>query len=173
MGENLVAFRTTSGKVGLLAHACPHRGASLFFGHNEAEGIRCVYHGWKFDAAGRCVEMPSEPSESNFKDKMCARAYSCQEPPPLSALEPNLLLDGQAEVWTALRECNWVQAMEGDIDAAHLALLHMGSVSPDDLLPEPFDYYTVNDRTPQYKVVDTEWGTKLKHLSAVPRFERN
>ena len=64
LGENLVAFRTTSGKVGLLAHACPHRGASLFYGRNEAEGIRCVYHGWKFDVAGRCVDMPSEPAES-------------------------------------------------------------------------------------------------------------
>src|ERR671923_3093695 len=52
LGENLIAFRTTSGKVGLVAHACPHRGASLFFGRNEAEGIRCVYHGWKFNVAG-------------------------------------------------------------------------------------------------------------------------
>ena len=173
LGENLIAFRTTSGQVGLLAHACPHRGASLFYGRNEAEGIRCVYHGWKFDVAGRCVDMPTEPSESNFKDKVCARAYPCrerhgivfaymgvrQEPPPLPDLEPNMLPDGQAEVWTALRQCNWVQAMEGDIDTAHLALLHMGSVSPDDLLPGTFDYYTVNDRTPHYQVVDTEWGT--------------
>ena len=130
LGENLVAFRTTSSKVGLLAHACPHRGASLFYGRNEAEGLRCVYHGWKFDVAGRCVDMPSEPAESNLKDKVCARAYPCrerhgivfaymgprQEPPPLPDLEPNMLSDGQAEIWTALRECNWVQAMEGDVE---------------------------------------------------------
>ena len=173
LGENLVAFRTTSGKVGLLAHACSHRGASLFYGRTEAEGIRCVYHGWKFDVAGRCVEMPTEPSESNFKDKVSARAYPCrerngivfaymgprQEPPPLPDLEPNMLPDGQAEVWTALRECNWVQAMEGDIDTAHLALLHMGGISPDDVVPGTFDYYTVYDRAPKYQVVDTEWGT--------------
>jgi nitrite reductase/ring-hydroxylating ferredoxin subunit len=66
LGENLVAFRVTSGAVGLIQNHCPHRGASLFFGRNEAEGIRCVYHGWKFDRGGRCVDMPSEPAESDF-----------------------------------------------------------------------------------------------------------
>src|SRR5437867_1644521 len=60
LGEDLVAFRDSTGQVGLLAHSCPHRGASLFFGRNEEEGLRCVYHGWKFDVAGRCVDMPSE-----------------------------------------------------------------------------------------------------------------
>jgi len=173
LGENLIAFRTSSGKVGLLAHACPHRGASLFYGRNEGEGIRCVYHGWKFDVNGQCVEMPTEPADSTFKHKVCARAYPCTErngiiwtymgprqvPPPLPDLEPNLLPAQQTEVWTALRACNWVQALEGDIDTAHLGLLHLGSVSPDDVVPGTFDYYTVYDRTPQYKVVDTDYGT--------------
>jgi phthalate 4,5-dioxygenase len=173
LGENLVAFRATSGKVGLLAHACPHRGASLFFGRNEGDGLRCVYHGWKFGVAGQCLDMPSEPPATNSKDKVRARAYPClerngvifaymgprEEPPPLPDLEPNLLSDGQAEIWTALRECNWVQAMEGDIDTSHLGLLHLGGVSPDDVRPGTFDYYTVNDRAPKYSVVDTEWGT--------------
>ena len=65
--EELVAFRDTNGKVGLLDNNCPHRRASLFFGRNEEQGLRCVYHGWKFDANGSCVDMPSEPAESNFK----------------------------------------------------------------------------------------------------------
>ncbi|HEY7467165.1 MAG TPA: Rieske 2Fe-2S domain-containing protein, partial [Dehalococcoidia bacterium] len=65
LGENLIAFRMTSGKIGMVADACPHRGASLFFGRNEEEGLRCVYHGWKFDRAGACVDMPNEPPESN------------------------------------------------------------------------------------------------------------
>src|ERR1051325_2966435 len=60
MGENLIAFRVTSGEVGIIQNACPHRGASLFFGRNEEEGLRCVYHGWKFDVHGTCVDMPSE-----------------------------------------------------------------------------------------------------------------
>jgi phenylpropionate dioxygenase-like ring-hydroxylating dioxygenase large terminal subunit len=70
LGEELVAFRDTNGSVGLLAANCPHRGASLFFGRNEACGLRCVYHGWKFDVSGQCVDMPNEPPESTFKDRV-------------------------------------------------------------------------------------------------------
>src|SRR4051794_32749957 len=77
--ENLIAFRATSGAVGFVANACPHRGASLFFGRNEEEGLRCVYHGWKFDVTGQCVDMPSEPAESNFRNKVKAVAYPASE----------------------------------------------------------------------------------------------
>ncbi len=63
LGEDLVAFRDTEGKAGLFVQACPHRGASMFFGRNEEAGLRCVYHGWKFDVTGACVDMPSEPAE--------------------------------------------------------------------------------------------------------------
>src|SRR6266508_2878259 len=76
LGEDLIGYRTTSGAVGLMQNSCPHRGASMFFGRNEEEGLRCVYHGWKFDVSGACVDMPSEPAESNFKNKVCTRA-SC------------------------------------------------------------------------------------------------
>src|SRR5919205_1520854 len=79
LGEDLVAFRDSNGQVGLLAANCPHRGASLFFGRNEECGLRCVYHGWKFDVTGQCVDMPSEPAESNFKDKIHHTAYRCAE----------------------------------------------------------------------------------------------
>ena len=79
LGEDLVAFRDTNGDVGLFAQACPHRGASLFFGRNEEAGLRCVYHGWKFDTTGACVDMPSEPAESNFKTKVRVNAYPTHE----------------------------------------------------------------------------------------------
>src|SRR5258705_3212720 len=78
LGEDLVAFRDTRGQVGLFAANCPHRGAALFFGRNEECGLRCVYHGWKFDVTGRCVDMPNKPAESTFKDKALARAYPCR-----------------------------------------------------------------------------------------------
>src|SRR3954469_7357126 len=108
LGENLVAFRDTSGAVGLGAENCPHRGASLFFGRNEEEGLRCVYHGWKFNASGTCVDMPNEPPESNFKHKGKVTAYPCTErnglvwtymgprqtPPPLPDMEGNMLPEG-------------------------------------------------------------------------------
>ena len=70
LGEELVAFRDSQGRVGLLEEFCPHRRASLFLGRNEENGLRCVYHGWKFDVQGRCVDMPNEPAASNFKDKV-------------------------------------------------------------------------------------------------------
>src|SRR5579884_1204662 len=79
LGEDLIAFRDTNGKVGFLGNNCPHRGASLFFGRNEEAGLRCVYHGWKFDVSGQCVDMPNEPAESNFKNKVKAVAYPCVE----------------------------------------------------------------------------------------------
>ena len=79
LGENLIAFRDTSGRAGVFQNACPHRGASLFFGRNEEDGLRCVYHGWKFDVTGACVDMPSEPAESNFKNKVRVGAYPTRE----------------------------------------------------------------------------------------------
>src|SRR5688572_27089576 len=79
LGEDLVAFRDSEGKVGLIGANCPHRGAGLFFGRNEEAGLRCVYHGWKFDVTGACMDMPSEPAESNFKHKVRATAYPCVE----------------------------------------------------------------------------------------------
>src|SRR5215211_5241267 len=139
--ENLIAFRSTSGKVGLVQNACPHRGASLFFGRNEEEGLRCVYHGWKFDVEGNCVDMPSEPAESNFKSKVRATAYPCVErngiiwaymgprevPPPLPELPPNL--DPNCRVTRRLEECNYMQALEGDIDTVHAGFLHFGHLA--------------------------------------------
>src|SRR3982075_2693229 len=103
LGEDLVAFRDSNGKVGFIAQHCPHRGASLFFGRNEESGVRCVYHGWKFDVDGNCVDMPNEPAESDFRTKVKAVAYPTQErgglvwaylgprstPPPLPDLEGN------------------------------------------------------------------------------------
>ena len=79
LGEDLVAFRDTSGRVGILDRYCPHRGSSLYWGRNEAAGLRCVYHGWKFDVAGSCVDMPNEPAESRFKEKISTLAYPAEE----------------------------------------------------------------------------------------------
>src|SRR5438874_10039029 len=172
LGEQLIGFRDSNGKVGLIHNHCPHRGASLFFGRNEEAGIRCVYHGWKFDTEGHCIDMPNEPAESDFKAKVKAVAYPCRErggivwaymgsrnePPPLPDLEPNMLPDDQIVLTAVQRECNWLQGLEGDIDTSHLGFLHLGAVEPDDTRPGTFAYYTVNDRAPRYQVVDTDYG---------------
>jgi phenylpropionate dioxygenase-like ring-hydroxylating dioxygenase large terminal subunit len=173
LGENLVAFRATSGQAGMIRDACPHRGASLFFGRNEEDGLRCVYHGWKFDVTGACVDMPSEPAESNFKTKVRAQAYPCHERngviwaymgsrtelPELPHLEANMLDGGETRIQKVQRDCNWMQALEGDIDTSHLSFLHLGAVKPEDAAPGSFDYYGVKDRAPKYDVHETEFGT--------------
>src|SRR5579862_16660 len=172
LGEKLIAFRDSNGQVGLLANHCPHRGASLFFGRNEECGLRCVYHGWKFDVSGKCVDMPNEPAESNFKDKIRAVAYPCQErggiiwtymgsrpvPPPLPDLEANMLPADDCVAYALQRECNWLQGLEGEIDTSHFAFLHYGSLQPENTPPGSYDHYIVKDRTPRFSVLDTDGG---------------
>ena len=79
LGEDLIAFRDSAGRVGLLGANCPHRGAPLFFGRNEEGGLRCIYHGWKFDTSGRCLEMPNRPTDRDYREKLRATAYRCAE----------------------------------------------------------------------------------------------
>jgi phthalate 4,5-dioxygenase len=173
LGEELIAFRDSTGAIGLLAAHCPHRGASLFFGRNEECGLRCVYHGWKFDVRGQCVDMPSEPPESNFKQKVRTTAYPCVErggvvwaylgpratPPPLPDIEANMLPVDECAVELTFRECNWLQALEGDVDTSHLQILHLGSKRPEDARPGTMEYYALLDRAPRYEVIDTPGGT--------------
>jgi phenylpropionate dioxygenase-like ring-hydroxylating dioxygenase large terminal subunit len=173
LGEELIAFRMTSGKVGVIQNACPHRGASLFFGRNEEEGLRCVYHGWKFDGTGACVDMPSEPAESNFKNKVHARAYATYErggviwaymgprevPPPLPQIEAFLLAEGPHQVSAIHRPCNWMQGWEGEMDTVHAAFLHFGASRPEDQKPGSYNFYQANQRHAKFSVVETEFGT--------------
>jgi phthalate 4,5-dioxygenase oxygenase subunit len=79
LGELLISFRDTAGRVGVMDHLCPHRGASLFYGRNEQGGLRCVYHGWKFDEAGYCTDMPNLPADQDFRHKVMAKAYQAAE----------------------------------------------------------------------------------------------
>jgi len=142
LGEKLIAFRDSSGRVGVMDHRCPHRCASLFLGRNEENGIRCVYHGWKYDAEGNCVDMPNAPPHQDFKDKVKAKAYKVEErnglvwvymgarkeTPPLPAIEAALMPEGELQINLVQRECNWLQALEGDIDTSHFGFLHTGTM---------------------------------------------
>ena len=173
LGEELIGFRTTSGKVGLMQNACPHRGASLFFGRNEEEGLRCVYHGWKFDTTGACTDMPSEPAESNFKNKVRAKAYPTYErggviwaymgprevPPPLPHLEANILNTDPEHISVLHRKCNWMQGLEGELDTIHAAFLHWGADRWEDQAPQSFLYYHFKNRMDaRFVAKDTEFG---------------
>ncbi len=174
LGEQLIAFRDSSGRVGIMDHKCPHRCASLFLGRNEENGIRCVYHGWKYDADGNCVDTPNIAGDSDFKRHIQAKAYKTAErnglvwaymgqrqeaPPPLPAIEATLLPESEVQIVFAQRECNWLQALEGDIDTSHFGFLHAGAISADMLAPDNIFRYTVTNRAPDYHVTDTEYGT--------------
>src|SRR5690606_33053648 len=137
LGEDLVAFRDSGGRPGILAEHCPHRQASLYLGRNEQGGLRCVYHGWKFDTEGRCLDLPSEPPGSPMCQRIRARAYPCGErggivwawlgegqAPALPEFEWALVEPEQRYMSKRLLECNWAQALEGDIDSSHASFLH-------------------------------------------------
>jgi phthalate 4,5-dioxygenase oxygenase subunit len=173
LSEKLIAFRDSNGQVGLLANHCPHRGASLFFGRNEESGLRCVYHGWKFDVQGTCIDMPNEPAESDFRTKVKAQAYPTRErngivwaylgpretPPPLPDLEGNMLADGEWSVSAVQRECNWLQGLEGDFDTSHASFLHSGKARLSAQPAGSWGYFMQRDPAPRYSVVDTAGGS--------------
>ena len=170
LGEQLIGFRDSNGKVGLVANNCPHRGASLFFGRNEEAGLRCVYHGWKFDTSGACIDMPNEPAESDFRTKVKAVAYPCQErggivwtymgprssPPPMPDLEANMLEGATATAFQL--EGNYLQILEGDIDTTHVGFLHYGGLSPEDQPKGTFSEYQLRQKPAHFEVIDTPGG---------------
>jgi phenylpropionate dioxygenase-like ring-hydroxylating dioxygenase large terminal subunit len=174
LGEELIGFRATSGATGLIQNSCPHRGASLFFGRNEDEGLRCVYHGWKWDVSGACLDMPSEPAESSFKSKVHARAYPTRErngiiwaymgprevPPPLPDMEANIMNTDPEQISILQRRCNWMQGLEGELDTIHAAFLHAGASRYEDQEPKSLAYYHYKERAnARFVVRDTEFGT--------------
>ena len=189
-GEDLIVFRATSGQVGLVGNHCPHRGASLFFGRNEEDGLRCVYHGWKFDLAGNCVDMPNEPPESNFKHKIHHTAYPCRErngmiwaymgpradPPELPMFEWNAVPRDYVHYSIRIADENFVQACEGEIDTTHIGFLHqgLGNSEPDPLFRDkvlhPNRTYEKGwswgeigrqFKAPRWESVDTDYGVLI------------
>jgi phenylpropionate dioxygenase-like ring-hydroxylating dioxygenase large terminal subunit len=142
LGEELVAFRDSLGRIGLLEEYCPHRLASMFLGRNEECGLRCVYHGWKFDVHGTCTDMPNEPADSTFKYKVRMQSYPTielggviwaylgpreKEPPP-PGMEWLRGGPDQRFVSKTLEYCNYLQAMEGGIDTVHSSFLHNNDI---------------------------------------------
>jgi phthalate 4,5-dioxygenase len=197
LGEDLVAFRDTNGTVGLIQENCPHRGASLYFGRNESGpdgtcGLRCPYHGWQFDAQGNCIDMPSEPPTSSFKERVTAKAYPTHEsggvvwtymgPPdtimPFRDFGTEGLAPEHVQATKMHSSCNWVQAMEGNLDTSHISWLHQFDAVddiPDDGSDKP-GYpsnpsswkFWKHDRAPRLEVEDTWYGFKYVGIRTTP-----
>jgi phthalate 4,5-dioxygenase oxygenase subunit len=141
-GERLVVFRDTAGTLAVVDERCPHRLASLALGRNEDGGLRCIYHGWKFDTAGRCVDMPTEPGAFGFRDRMRLRSYPAREAggmvwtylgppehePPFPAYDWMQLPRDEFGVMKVGERVNYAQALEGAIDSSHSWFLHQGII---------------------------------------------
>ena len=181
LGEELVAFRDTEGRIGILDERCPHRQASLFLGRNEECGLRCVYHGWKFDVEGRCVDMMNEPEELRFAHKIRTGAY-----PTVEAGGIIWVYLGPAErrpapphfAWTqapashrhvskVIQESNWLQGLEGGIDTSHVPILHR-TLTTDSSRPgfKPGDPFVVG-KAPTLELDVTDYGYRYAGLRAL------
>jgi phenylpropionate dioxygenase-like ring-hydroxylating dioxygenase large terminal subunit len=172
LGEELVAFRDSEGRIGLLEEHCLHRGTSLYYGRNEECGLRCIYHGWKYDVAGRVLDTPAEPAGSTFKDRLRHTAYPTHEaagmvfaylgPPDQQPLFPNyewaLLPSNRVYVTKSLLECNYLQGLEGECDSSHLSILHSQFNGP--AWAQPY----VQDTAPAYETEDTDFGVRMVAL---------
>jgi len=169
LGEELVAFRDSQGRIGLLEEHCAHRGTSLFYGRNEDRGLRCIYHGWKYDVEGRVLETPAEPAGSEFRHKIRQRAYPTVEsagmifaylgPPEPRPVFPNYKYVSAAPETTyvtkALLECNYLQGLEGECDSAHLSFLHR------EFRGGGQQALYAADTAPEYFTEDTDFGVRL------------
>jgi phthalate 4,5-dioxygenase oxygenase subunit len=165
LGEDLVAFRDSDGAIGLVDAFCPHRRAPMFFGRNEECGLRCVYHGWKFDKHGTCVDVPSEPAGSLFKTKVTIASYPTWEggglvwtymgpaehQPPVPDYELTRAPRTHRQVSKTFEDCNWLQALEGGLDTSHSSFAHNNDIHDKGLLRS-------QDTAPRIEVYKTPYG---------------
>jgi phthalate 4,5-dioxygenase len=173
LSERLLAFRDTHGRYGLIDEFCAHRGVSLWFGRNEEAGLRCPYHGWKYDVTGQCIDVPSEPEQSGFCKKIKLKSYPLikigdvlwtymgpsEKEPPHPEWEFALVPAEQTFTSKRLQETNWLQAMEGGIDSSHVSFLHRGSLNSDPLFKgAKGNQYNLNDMRPVFEVVEQPGG---------------
>src|SRR5689334_20797826 len=171
LAERLIAFRDSEGRYGLIDEFCAHRGVSLWFGRNEEGGLRCPYHGWKYDVTGQCIEVPSEPIESGFCKKIKLAAYDCIErgdviwvymgppdrKPPLPNFEWATVPAPQRFVTKRTQECNWLQALEGGIDSVHVSFLHRHDLRSDPLhISQGAEFTRAIDA--RFEVIETDGG---------------
>ncbi len=174
LGEDLVAFRDSQGRVGLLDEHCSHRGTSLYFGRNEECGLRCIYHGWKYDVDGNVLETPAEPAGSTLKNKVHHTAYPCKEaagivwsylgPNETVPLLPNYewmnLPPDNLYVSKSMQDCSWLQGLEGECDSSHLSILHQAFYGERKRAGGDPDMYAA-DAAPTLEGMEIDYGMRM------------
>ncbi|HVZ46482.1 MAG TPA: Rieske 2Fe-2S domain-containing protein [Ramlibacter sp.] len=177
LGEDLLAFRDSSGRVGVVSPACPHRSAPLYYGRNEEGGLRCVYHGWKFDVTGACVDLPTEEAAAKIMANVRLHAYEAIEKgqaiwvwmgaqgqaPGLPDFEWMGVPQENIHFSLRVQECNWVQALEGSIDSAHAAILH-GRVDKQGTSVLSRSTMLSRVKQPRHELVDSPAGVSIATL---------
>ena len=173
LGERLLAVRDSNGEYGLIDEFCAHRGVSLWFGRVEDGGIRCPYHGWKYDVTGQCTEVPSEPAANGFCKRIKLAGYKlvkigdvlwtymgpADREPPLPEWEFATVPAEQSFTSKRLQECNWLQAMEGGIDSSHVTFLHGRNLESDPLFHgAKGNDYNRADTAPVFEVAEAPGG---------------
>jgi phthalate 4,5-dioxygenase oxygenase subunit len=173
LSERLLAVRDSEGRYGLIDEFCAHRGVSLWYGRNEEGGIRCAYHGWKYQVNGQCIDVPSEPSENGFCKRIKLKHYplverggvlwtymgNAERQPSLPEFEFATVSTSQRFLSKRLQECNWLQAMEGGIDSSHVSWLHRGNLESDPLFKgAKGNQYNLSDAKPVFEVVEADGG---------------
>jgi phthalate 4,5-dioxygenase oxygenase subunit len=174
LGEKLIAFRDSQNRFGLIDEFCAHRGASLWFGRNEESGLRCSYHGWKYDVTGQCTEIPSEPGNAKLCQRMKLKSYPLVErggvlwtymgPPELRPALPEhewaMVPQSHRFISRRWQECNWLQAMEGGIDSSHVSFLHRHTMKVDPMFKGATQshQYNLGDLAPHFEVVESPGG---------------
>jgi phthalate 4,5-dioxygenase oxygenase subunit len=175
LGENLIAFRDSDGRVGLLAEHCSHRGASLYYARNGDKGLRCWYHGWKYDIEGKCIDTPNEPPANRMGERIHQHAYKCVEKngavwaymgpqdaiPPLPELEWVTAPASHVYVSKRLQRCHWTQGMDGDLDSSHLPFLHQGPITSRVGQADASPSWVLQDPVPKLEAVPTKAGLLL------------
>ena len=187
LSERLIAFRDTDGRIGLMDEFCAHRGVSLWFGRNEENGLRCSYHGWKYDVTGQCIEVPSEPSSSGFCSKIKLKSYPTvdlggviwaymgppEEQPPHPDFEWVHLPKSHVFITKRWQESNYLQAMEGGIDSSHVSFLHSADLHSDPLHKNTKGAHYQRDQKPTFEVIESAGGFYIGALRNVEQRVRS
>jgi len=182
LGENLVGFRDTQGRIGLVDEFCAHRGTSLWLGRNEQSGLRCVWHGWKYDVNGQCVHQMNEQRETNFAHKIQIKSYPTSElggviwaymgprekTPPLPRFAWTQVDETHRHASKVIQECNWLQALEGGLDQSHVGILHSTFRANSKVLGSTPDSFNARGGAPVFDIEATDFGHRYVAIRTLP-----